>query len=112
MPRAVSKFVRAVGLVLILIGFALTARWYIAWLDQYLPWSEISSYGPRKLALFVIAILTSPTILLAIIVEWLWHSWPMEVTSGFFCWLFAYALLIVGSRPHAGSAGGFGPEHE
>ncbi len=112
MPRAVSKFVRAVGLALILIGFALTARWYTAWLDQYLPWSEISYYGPRRLAIFVIAIITSPTILLAIAIEWLWHSWPMEVTTGFFCWLLGYTLLILGGRSHAGSAGGFGPEHE
>ncbi len=39
---------------------ALTARWYIDWLDRYRPWIEWSYYFPRGVGLYPVGIITSP----------------------------------------------------
>ncbi len=92
-----GKAARVAGWVLILIGLVLTARWYIAWLDEYLP-SELIYYLPGRLGVYLLAILTIPAVPLVIFIEWAWHSWPSGINWGFASWLLGYALLITGRK--------------
>ncbi len=112
MAGSVSKAARALGLVLVLVGLVLTLRWYISWLDRYFSLSPLSYYLPREFGLYLLAIVTSPVIPLVTVIEWMWHGWPQEPTLGFWCWLFGYALLLVGRRPPQGPEDVVGPEHE
>ena len=110
MQEKPAKATWATGLLLILVGFTLTLRWYVAWLEQYFPWSPLSYYFPRGLGIYLFAILTSPAAPLAVFVEWIWHGWPRQPTWGFFSWLIGYALLIFGRKPASKSEDTFEPE--
>ena len=105
-----GRAVWATGLLLILMGFALTVHWYVAWLEQYFPWSPLSYYFPPGVGIYLLAILTSLAVPVAVVVEWIWHGWPREPTWGFFSWLVGYALLIAGRKPPSKSEDTFGPE--
>jgi len=48
--------------------------WYDNWLDQYFLWRFVAHF---------IAFVTFPLVELAVIVEWIWHGWPHDVTVGF-----------------------------
>ena len=56
------------------IGGLAMLGWYIAWLDDYFLWRYVA---------YFIGFFTFPLVLVAVLVEWLWHGWPAEVTRWF-----------------------------
>jgi hypothetical protein len=106
-----GKAARAVGWALIFVGLVLTARWYIRWADQYLP-SEFTYYYSRKFWVYLLSIMTFPTIPLVVLIEWFWHGWPTEISWGFSSWVSGYALLIAGRKRREQKSEDVWIEHE
>lgn len=53
------------------LGSFLCYGWYNGWLAENFMWRLVAS---------VVAMVTFPLMPLAIIIEWLWHGWPRELT--------------------------------
>lgn len=68
-----------------ILGSFLCYGWYCGWLDEHFFW---------RFAAYIIAMISFPLIPLAILIEWLWHGWPRELTLFF---LMIVVGLFVGS---------------
>jgi len=68
------------GCVLLLVGFIIGIYgllqcfgWYYGWLDKYFLWDHIA---------FIVAAITSPMMVIAFLIEWVWHKFPMLFVAG------------------------------
>lgn len=68
------QILQGIGVAAWLLGGILMVGWYIAWLDAHLLWRYLAS---------LVGILTIPLIPIAVLIEWVWHGWPTEITWWF-----------------------------